>query len=545
MGLLLIPLLLILFMAGNAALCDPNSDAAVTEGTWDGPGSLGGVMGTGVSSAELSGARSHPLGGTTLTAGTYRSTAYAPVAGGVNCGNGCASTASGIRVDGGGRKAYLIASNPTLNKYGALAYIWPNPYEWRGPFVVADTGGDFGGAGRLDFYTFEPGSLSRALAWGSTKMVRVSSKPIVSGGPSDAGSDSTSTSSDTPEGGIADSGVSSTSSSKMVRPTSGPQTSPFGQRGGRPHQGVDLAPPAGTPIVAVLDGTVASLGVVSGYGNMTCLQHNPRLATCYAHQSRYANIKPGDKVTQGQTIGYVGSTGHSTGPHLHFEVRIGAGLSGTPVDPAPYLAGATEVAAAGTGTATGGQCADPNADVPQSGPAGERAAAIAVKYLGKNARAQSFTGFKPASFADAWCAWFLTNVWRMAGIDIPFSAWSGYPYQWAKASHPNLIFKAIGNPPKGKTPPIGSAIMYGSSDTDSDHINMVQRTLPDGSFMVVGGNQDGSRVTSYGPCRLSTESVAHLSGPGCDTRGIYGIVSPPGGQAPSDTDNTEQGSEAR
>lgn len=338
-AILLLPALIVaVIVGGGQPLCGPSGDDGEIPGTYDGPGSLGGVLGTGVSPAELRGARAHPLGGTSVTAGPYRTTAYAPVAGGVNCGNGCAATASGIRVDSGRRKAYLIASNPKLNKYGAMAYIWPNPYGWRGPFVVADTGGDFGGAGRLDFYTFEPGSLARALRWGNTKMAKLSSEPIVSGGPTaETGPPSTSD----PQPGASPAPGGST---KMVRPTSGPFTSPFGMRWGRLHAGVDIAPPEGTPIVAPLAGVVVLKGFVSGYGNFTCIRHNPNLSTCYGHQQRWANgVRQGAPVTQGQTIGYVGNTGHSTGPHLHFEVRRGPGFSGTPVDPAPFLNGAASV----------------------------------------------------------------------------------------------------------------------------------------------------------------------------------------------------------
>lgn len=152
----------------------------------------------------------------------------------------------------------------------------------------------------------------------------------------------------------------SQTSTKMVRPTSGPVTSPFGRRWGRLHAGMDIAPPAGTPIVAALDGSVVFAGVMSGYGNYICLKHTQRLSTCYGHQERFApGISTGVHVTKGQRIGYVGSTGHSTGPHLHFEVRLGPGFSGQPTDPAPYLQGS---AFAENMQETGpSQCASPSA----------------------------------------------------------------------------------------------------------------------------------------------------------------------------------------
>ena len=98
------------------------------------------------------------------------------------------------------------------------------------------------------------------------------------------------------------------------------------------HAGMDFGAPNGAPIRAANDGTVVQAGSVSGYGNYTCLSHGGGLATCYAHQSRIM-VSNGQRVARGQIIGLVGSTGNSTGAHLHFEVRI----NGTPVNPAAYL----------------------------------------------------------------------------------------------------------------------------------------------------------------------------------------------------------------
>jgi len=96
------------------------------------------------------------------------------------------------------------------------------------------------------------------------------------------------------------------------------------------HKGVDYAAPSGTPIHATADGTVDFAGRQNGYGNVVILQHAGKYSTLYAHQSRIApGIKKGSRVSQGQVIGYVGSTGWATGPHLHYEFRI----AGTPVDP--------------------------------------------------------------------------------------------------------------------------------------------------------------------------------------------------------------------
>jgi len=123
-------------------------------------------------------------------------------------------------------------------------------------------------------------------------------------------------------------------SGSMIWPVDGPVVSPFGMRWGALHAGVDIAVPAGTPIRAADDGTIAlvqSEATSGGYGNYTCIDHGGGLSTCYAHQSSQA-ITSGS-VSQGDVIGYVGCTGHCYGDHLHFEVRI----NGTPTDPLPYL----------------------------------------------------------------------------------------------------------------------------------------------------------------------------------------------------------------
>lgn len=89
------------------------------------------------------------------------------------------------------------------------------------------------------------------------------------------------------------------------------------------HKGVDFAAPIGTPIRAAGDGTVASVGVQNGYGNVVVLKHWANYSTAYAHMSRFAaNLKKGEKVAQGDVIGYVGMTGWSTGAHLHYEFRV-------------------------------------------------------------------------------------------------------------------------------------------------------------------------------------------------------------------------------
>ena len=130
----------------------------------------------------------------------------------------------------------------------------------------------------------------------------------------------------------ASSGPSHVSSSGFIWPVNGPITSPFGWRWGRMHEGIDIAVGYGTPIHAAAAGTVVWCGWMSGYGNLVAIDHGGGISTAYGHQSSIA-VGNGASVGQGQTIGYVGCTGHCFGPHLHFEVRV----NGTPVDPLRYL----------------------------------------------------------------------------------------------------------------------------------------------------------------------------------------------------------------
>ena len=98
----------------------------------------------------------------------------------------------------------------------------------------------------------------------------------------------------------------------------------------RPHYGVDYAAPAGTPIEAAGDGKITFIGYQRGYGNTIVIRHNSKYTTLYGHMKGFAkHLKRGSHVKQGQTIGYVGSTGLATGPHLHFEIHT----KGTPHNP--------------------------------------------------------------------------------------------------------------------------------------------------------------------------------------------------------------------
>lgn len=100
-----------------------------------------------------------------------------------------------------------------------------------------------------------------------------------------------------------------------------------------PHEGVDLAAARGTPIMAASDGKIVQRGVNGGYGNYIKIRHDNGMETRYGHMNRFASgYRTGDMVKKGEVIGYVGSTGRSTGPHLHYEIRV----AGKPIDPMKF-----------------------------------------------------------------------------------------------------------------------------------------------------------------------------------------------------------------
>jgi murein DD-endopeptidase MepM/ murein hydrolase activator NlpD len=123
-------------------------------------------------------------------------------------------------------------------------------------------------------------------------------------------------------------------SGRFIWPVNGTITAPFCEKRAWEacHPGMDIAVPTGTPIRAADGGTVRIAGWVGGYGNYTCIQHTATLSSCYGHQS-VLKVHVGQHVAQGQIIGLSGSTGFSTGPHLHFEARI----NGAVTNPMNYL----------------------------------------------------------------------------------------------------------------------------------------------------------------------------------------------------------------
>jgi len=132
--------------------------------------------------------------------------------------------------------------------------------------------------------------------------------------------------------GAGTTGSGAPSSAGFIWPCDGVVVSGFGMRWGRMHEGIDIGCAYGTPNRAAAAGTVIYAGWLGGYGNLVVVDHGNGLSTAYAHASSIL-VGVGQTVAQGQTVSLVGSTGHATGPHLHFEVRV----NGVAVDPLQYL----------------------------------------------------------------------------------------------------------------------------------------------------------------------------------------------------------------
>lgn len=134
------------------------------------------------------------------------------------------------------------------------------------------------------------------------------------------------------QAGAASTGSGTPSASGFIWPLNGTFVSGFGMRWGRMHEGIDIAAPTGTPVWAAAAGTVIHSGWLGGYGLLVVVDHGNSVATAYAHNSSLL-VAVGQNVSQGETIALVGSTGNSSGPHVHFEVRV----NGVAVDPLLYL----------------------------------------------------------------------------------------------------------------------------------------------------------------------------------------------------------------
>ena len=132
--------------------------------------------------------------------------------------------------------------------------------------------------------------------------------------------------------GAGTTGTGQASAAGFIWPCDGVVVSGFGMRWGRMHEGIDVGCAYGTPNRAAASGTVIYAGWLGGYGNLVVVDHGNGLSTAYAHASSLL-VGVGQSVSQGETVSLVGSTGNSSGPHLHFEVRV----NGQAVDPLLYL----------------------------------------------------------------------------------------------------------------------------------------------------------------------------------------------------------------
>jgi murein DD-endopeptidase MepM/ murein hydrolase activator NlpD len=185
---------------------------------------------------------------------------------------------------------------------------------------------DLRGAPRAGDTVFVPARAGGADAWGTTPGVPAAA---VTGGTGVAASAPASTAS------AADLGRAALAALGCLSwPLDAPVvTSGFGVRGGKAHDGLDIAGPEGTLVHAAADGEVLYAGdELAGYGNLVVLRHAPGLSTVYAH-NRKNLVAAGEHVARGAVIAEVGHTGRATGPHVHFEVRVGE----TPRNPRPFL----------------------------------------------------------------------------------------------------------------------------------------------------------------------------------------------------------------
>jgi 3D (Asp-Asp-Asp) domain-containing protein len=175
---LVVGVVLLISLLGGATQksCSPAGGGPLP-GDFSGPGSLGGVGGTGIGRALVEHVRAtSPYAGPRVTPGRYASTAYGPPWGGLQ-GAGIA-TSGGLPILGGAPRWYMVAADPAYLQHGNLVYIWPNPFDWKGPVLVADTGGAILSR-RIDFYDWRGRAMQ--YRWG-TRTVEVSAQPIVATG---------------------------------------------------------------------------------------------------------------------------------------------------------------------------------------------------------------------------------------------------------------------------------------------------------------------------------------------------------------------------
>ena len=317
---LLVVLIPVVMVGAVAGQCIANAGA----NTGNTAGSLGGVQGTGVTPAELKLIRSHPYAGNKITEGTYSGTVYGPPWP-LLAGTPDTSTGLELGSPNHGIPKYIVAMDPSLNNYGAFVYVWPNPHNWAGPFVVADTGQ--GRSDGIDFWEWR--GMDQMEQWGR-RNVRVSSTPIV-------------------EQSAASGGGTTMSAGDYIYPLA-----KQGERGGgvadheaRPFgnwmsdHAVDILTPENTQVLAVGDGVIYKQS-----GSARNPNANPAGWTLYLksggnyfsymHLNRFF-VHPGDHVKQGDVIGLSGIANGVA--HLHF--------ASTPINPETIVDGTS--AAGGSG----------------------------------------------------------------------------------------------------------------------------------------------------------------------------------------------------
>ena len=310
---IMIPMLMVGSVAGQCLV-----QGAGAAGPGGGPGSLGGVRGTGVTPAELKKIRSHIYAGNKITPGTYSGTVYGPP---WDLLAGTPDTSTGLELGSPthGKKKYIVAMDPQRNNYGAFIYVWPNPHNWTGPFVVADTGQ--GRSDGIDFWEWR--GMKQMTKWGR-RNVKVSDKPIVD-----------------PVGEMGGGGVSGGSGSyayplerqgKFGGGVADHHARPFGNW--MSDDAVDIIVRENTKVLAVGNGVIYKQSGSARNPNANPAGYTLYLKSggnyfSYMHLNKFL-VRPGQRVRRGQVIGLSGIANGV--PHLHF--------ASTPINPETIVKGA-------------------------------------------------------------------------------------------------------------------------------------------------------------------------------------------------------------
>lgn len=253
---------------------------------------------------------------------------------------------------GGYRDAYKKAQLPRPASYPNQFSVHPNVYDsYDAIYAAAKYFRELGAGPQLDDKTYQAllrykGSPPASIPYAQADYTRAKQLAAASAGGGGGGGPALATALMFPVAATPPPASPVASASALERmslqwPTAHREViSHFGPRWGRLHEGIDIPIPVGTVIGAAGDGTINYRGSMGGYGNYICVRHQPDLATCYAHLSRFGRFQMGAPVKAGDVIAYSGNTGASKGPHLHFEVRTSGHPAVDPaVDPMPYLTG--------------------------------------------------------------------------------------------------------------------------------------------------------------------------------------------------------------